>query len=112
MKNHYAYDCNVYVADYKEDADAIGNVPVFENDVKTKNAVISVGYPFSETHFKEIKWKNDTKYIAEEICKFVQEIYESGEFGYTNHDVTDLWLEVVRVVKRQREVHIEAYIGS
>ena len=105
-------ESDVYVADYAEDTESMKQTNVFDKRRKISKAELVVLYPFSETHLKEIEWKNDTKYLAEEICKFVQEIYESGEFGYTNHEITDLYLEGIKAMGKGKNAHIVAYIGS
>ena len=105
-------ECDVYVADYTEYTEKIGQVPFFDEDKDISTALLAILYPFSEMHYLQIKWKNDIKYLAEEICSFVKDIYDSKEFGHTNHAIEDLFLEGIKVVSEGKETVIGAYIGS
>lgn len=108
----YLNGWDIYIADYTEDTEKIGPAEVFKKINGATEAMLFVNYPFTEGHTRIVKWKNDIRYIAEEICGLVQDIYETGEFGRANHGIEDLYLERFWAAKRGSYVVITAGIGS
>ena len=108
----YLNDWDIYIADYTEDTEKIGKTKVFEKINGATKATLVVNYPFFEGHVRIVEWKNDIRYIAEEICRFVQDIYETGDFSRTNHGIEDLYLEYFLAAQRGHNVVITAGIGS
>lgn len=108
----YLNGWDIYIADYTEDTEKIGPAKVFEKINGATKAMLVVNYPFFEGHIRIVEWKNDIRYIAEEICMLVQDIYETGDFSRANHGIEDLYLECFWAAKRGHNVVITAGIGS
>ena len=108
----YLNDWGIHIADYTEYTEKIEPAKVFERINGATKAILVVNYPFFEGHVTVVEWKNDIRYIAKEICRFVQEIYETGNFSRANHGIEDLYLECFLAAKRGHIVIINAGIGS